>query len=67
MQNTRIFLELEEKSWGKEDMRAFEIYSTALWMPWKSISERREQFLEWSIILPNESPGLSDCHGSKSF
>ncbi len=52
------------KNHGKEEMRARDLF-TALWIP-DLFMKRVEQEGVWSLMCPNECPGLSDCH-SEAF
>jgi ribonucleoside-diphosphate reductase alpha chain len=52
------------KNHGKEEMRARDLF-TALWIP-DLFMKRVEQEGMWSLMCPNECPGLSDCH-SEAF
>ena len=54
------FLELK-KNHGKEEMRARDLFY-ALWIP-DLFMERVEAGQMWSLMCPNECPGLSDCYG----
>ena len=57
------FLDIR-KNHGKEEMRARDLF-TALWIP-DLFMKRVEAEGEWSLMCPNECPGLSDCH-SEAF
>jgi len=57
------FLDIR-KNHGKEEMRARDLF-TALWIP-DLFMKRVEAEGDWSLMCPNESPGLSDCH-SEAF
>lgn len=57
------FLDIR-KNHGKEEMRARDLF-TALWIP-DLFMKRVEEEGDWSLMCPNESPGLSDCH-SEAF
>ncbi|HQQ94013.1 MAG TPA: ribonucleoside-diphosphate reductase subunit alpha [Bacteroidia bacterium] len=57
------FLDIR-KNHGKEEMRARDLF-TALWIP-DLFMKRVEQEGMWSLMCPNECPGLSDCH-SEAF
>ncbi len=57
------FLDLR-KNHGKEEMRARDLF-TALWIP-DLFMKRVEEEGTWSLMCPNECPGLSDCH-SEAF
>ena len=54
------FLDIR-KNHGKEEMRARDLF-TALWIP-DLFMKRVEEEGVWSLMCPNECPGLSDCHG----
>ena len=54
------FLELK-KNHGKEEMRARDLFY-AMWVP-DLFMKRVEQDAEWTLMCPNECPGLFDCHG----
>lgn len=54
------FLDIR-KNHGKEEMRARDLF-TALWTP-DLFMKRVEEEGVWSLMCPNECPGLSDCHG----
>ncbi len=56
------FLDIR-KNHGKEEMRARDLF-TALWIP-DLFMKRVEAEGEWSLMCPNESPGLSDCHSAE--
>jgi ribonucleoside-diphosphate reductase alpha chain len=53
------FLDIR-KNHGKEEMRARDLF-TALWIP-DLFMKRVEAEGDWSLMCPNECPGLSDCH-----
>lgn len=55
------FLDIR-KNHGKEEMRARDLF-TALWIP-DLFMKRVEAEGEWSLMCPNECPGLSDCHSA---
>jgi ribonucleoside-diphosphate reductase alpha chain len=57
------FLDLR-KNHGKEEMRARDLF-TALWIP-DLFMKRVEEEGVWSLMCPNECPGLSDSH-SEAF
>lgn len=57
------FLDLR-KNHGKEELRARDLF-TALWIP-DLFMKRVEEEGVWSLMCPNECPGLSDCH-SEAF
>ena len=56
------FLELK-KNHGKEEMRARDLFY-AMWVP-DLFMKRVEQDAEWTLMCPNECPGLFDCHGEE--
>ncbi|MCW3075782.1 MAG: ribonucleoside-diphosphate reductase subunit alpha, partial [Bacteroidetes bacterium] len=56
------FLDIR-KNHGKEEMRARDLF-TALWIP-DLFMKRVEAEGDWSLMCPNESPGLSDCHSEE--
>ncbi len=56
------FLDIR-KNHGKEELRARDLF-TALWIP-DLFMKRVEEEGVWSLMCPNESPGLSDCHSEK--
>ncbi len=56
------FLDLR-KNHGKEEMRARDLF-LALWIP-DLFMKRVEQGGDWTLMCPNECPGLSDTHGAK--
>lgn len=55
------FLDLR-KNVGKEEIRARDLF-TALWIP-DLFMKRVKDNGEWSLMCPNECPGLSDTYGS---
>jgi ribonucleoside-diphosphate reductase alpha chain len=55
------FLDLR-KNVGKEELRARDLF-TALWIP-DLFMKRVKDNGEWSLMCPNECPGLSDTYGS---
>jgi ribonucleoside-diphosphate reductase alpha chain len=57
------FLDIR-KNHGKEELRARDLF-TALWVP-DLFMKRVEAEGDWSLMCPNECPGLSDCH-SEAF
>ncbi|MES2798573.1 MAG: ribonucleoside-diphosphate reductase subunit alpha [Bacteroidota bacterium] len=57
------FLDLK-KNHGKEEQRARDLFF-ALWIP-DLFMKRVKENGEWSLMDPNECPGLSDCH-SEAF
>jgi len=56
------FLELRKNN-GKEEMRARDLF-TALWIP-DLFMKRVKEGGNWSLMCPNECPGLSDCWGAE--
>ena len=56
------FLELK-KNHGKEEMRARDLFY-AMWMP-DLFMKRVEEDGEWTLMCPNECPGLYDVHGEE--
>ena len=56
------FLDLK-KNHGKEEMRARDLFY-AMWVP-DLFMKRVEQDAEWTLMCPNECPGLFDCHGNE--
>ena len=56
------FLDLK-KNHGKEEQRARDLFY-AMWIN-DLFMERVEADGEWTLFCPNESPGLSDCHGEE--
>jgi ribonucleoside-diphosphate reductase alpha chain len=56
------FLDIR-KNHGKEEMRARDLF-TAMWTP-DLFMKRVEEEGVWSLMCPNECPGLSDCHGEE--
>ncbi len=56
------FLELK-KNHGKEEMRARDLFF-ALWIP-DLFMKRVEQNGDWTLMCPNECPGLADTFGDK--
>jgi ribonucleoside-diphosphate reductase alpha chain len=55
------FLDLR-KNVGKEEIRARDLF-TALWIP-DLFMKRVKDTGEWSLMCPNECPGLSDTYGA---
>lgn len=51
------------KNHGKEEMRARDLF-TALWIP-DLFMKRVEEEGTWSLMCPNECPGLSDAHSEE--
>ena len=56
------FLDLR-KNHGKEEQRARDLFY-ALWIP-DLFMQRVEENGEWTLMCPNECPGLSDTHGKE--
>ena len=56
------FLELK-KNHGKEEMSARDLFY-AMWNP-DLFLKRVENNEEWTLMCPNECPGLYDCHGEE--
>jgi len=56
------FLELR-KNHGNEEERARDLFY-ALWMP-DLFMERVHSNADWSLMCPNECPGLADCYGEE--
>ena len=56
------FLDLR-KNHGKEEMRARDLFY-AMWTP-DLFMERVESNGEWTLMCPNECPGLADAYGDK--
>lgn len=56
------FLDLK-KNHGKEEMRARDLFY-ALWIP-DLFMKRVKENAEWTLMCPNECPGLSDCWGEE--
>ena len=56
------FLELK-KNHGKEERRARDLFY-AMWIS-DLFMKRVEQNAEWTLMCPNECPGLYDCHGEE--
>lgn len=56
------FLELK-KNHGKEEVRARDLFY-ALWVP-DLFMKRVKAGLQWTLMCPNECPGLSDCWGEE--
>jgi ribonucleoside-diphosphate reductase alpha chain len=54
------FLELK-KNHGKEEMRARDLFY-AMWIS-DLFMKRVEENASWTLMCPNECPGLYDCHG----
>ena len=56
------FLDLK-KNHGKEEMRARDLFY-AMWTP-DLFMKRVEADVEWTLMCPNECPGLFDCHSDE--
>ena len=56
------FLDLR-KNHGKEEQRARDLFY-ALWTP-DLFMKRAEEGGDWTLMCPNECPGLADCHGAE--
>jgi len=56
------FLDLK-KNHGKEEQRARDLFY-ALWIP-DLFMKRVEQDGQWTLMCPNECPGLSNCYGEE--
>ena len=56
------FLDLK-KNTGKEEMRARDLFY-AMWTS-DLFMNRVENDVEWTLMCPNECPGLYDCHGEE--
>lgn len=56
------FLDLR-KNHGKEEMRARDLFF-ALWTP-DLFMQRVKENAEWTLMCPNECPGLADCYGKE--
>tara|TARA_B100001175_G_scaffold317865_1_gene337090 strand:+ start:4129 stop:6609 length:2481 start_codon:yes stop_codon:yes gene_type:complete len=56
------FLELK-KNHGKEEMRARDLFY-AMWIS-DLFMKRVEENTSWTLMCPNECPGLYDCHGEE--
>ena len=56
------FLDLK-KNHGKEEMRARDLFY-AMWTS-DLFMKRVENDAEWTLMCPNECPGLYDCHGDE--
>jgi len=56
------FLELK-KNHGKEEMRARDLFY-AMWIP-DLFMKRVEENSDWTLMCPNECPGLFDSHGEE--
>ncbi len=56
------FLDLK-KNTGKEEMRARDLFY-AMWIP-DLFMKRVQEDGEWTLMCPNECPGLFNCHGDE--
>ncbi len=56
------FMDLR-KNHGKEEVRARDLF-LALWIP-DLFMKRVEKNGEWTLMCPNECPGLADCYGEE--
>lgn len=56
------FLDLR-KNHGDENQRARDLFY-ALWIP-DLFMERVQQNQDWTLMCPNECPGLDECHGKE--
>ncbi|KAK1761273.1 ribonucleoside-diphosphate reductase large chain [Echria macrotheca] len=56
------FLDLR-KNHGKEEIRARDLF-LALWIP-DLFMKRIEKNEDWTLMCPNECPGLADCYGDE--
>ncbi len=56
------FLDLK-KNHGKEEMRARDLFY-AMWIP-DLFMKRVQEDGEWTLMCPNECPGLFDCYGEE--
>jgi len=56
------FLDLK-KNHGKEEMRARDLFY-AMWLP-DLFMKRVEENAKWTLMCPNECPGLYDCYGDE--
>ncbi|MAT90122.1 MAG: ribonucleoside-diphosphate reductase subunit alpha [Flavobacteriaceae bacterium] len=56
------FLDLK-KNHGKEEMRARDLFY-AMWIP-DLFMKRVQEDGDWTLMCPNECPGLFDCHGDE--
>ena len=56
------FLDLR-KNHGKEEQRARDLFY-AMWTP-DLFMKRVKENGEWTLMCPNECPGLADCHGEE--
>lgn len=56
------FIDLR-KNHGKEEMRARDLFY-ALWIN-DLFMKRVEADADWTLMCPNKSPGLADCHGKE--
>ena len=60
--DTQEFLELR-KNHGKEERRARDLFY-ALWIP-DLVMKRVKAYQDWTLMCPNECPGLSECWGKE--
>jgi ribonucleotide reductase alpha subunit len=51
------------KNVGKEEIRARDLF-TALWIP-DLFMKRVKDNGDWSLMCPNECPGMSDTYGAE--
>lgn len=56
------FLDLK-KNHGKEEQRARDLFY-AMWIP-DLFMKRVKENGDWTLMCPNECPGLADCHGEE--
>lgn len=56
------FLDLKKRT-GNELDRARDLFF-ALWVP-DLFMERVDKGMDWTLMCPNECPGLADCHGEE--
>lgn len=62
--HTDVFAFLDiRKNHGDEDARARDLF-TAMWIP-NLFMERVKANQKWSLMSPDTSPGLADCHGEE--
>lgn len=62
--HTDVFAFLDiRKNHGDEDARARDLF-TAMWIP-NLFMERVKANEKWSLMSPDTSPGLADCHGEE--
>lgn len=60
--DVRDFLDLR-KNTGKEERRARDLFY-AMWIP-DLFMKRVQEGGKWTLMCPNECPGLSDCYGDE--